>query len=152
MPLPADTPRSGGTGNCAGKPIPVKVIRYKSNPGFIGTDTFSYKAVSDGVTAPYDFTITVTAASAAAPLFLGCFKEQGHEDLGGDNALVHSDALTGAQCAATCRSRGYRFAATQYGSMAMAFFCPTRTTSRAFSSARCRRCRPPSATPTPARN
>ncbi len=122
MPLPAETPRSGGTGNCAGKPMPVKIIRYKSNPGFIGTDTFSYKTVSDGITAPYDFTITVIAAGAASPLYLGCFKDPSHEnkdpsheDLGRDQALIHSNVLTGARCVTTCGTRGYRFAATQNG-------------------------------------
>jgi len=61
--IPASTQRSGSTGQCAGKPLKDKKILYKSNPGFTGTDTFSYESVDpNGSRGPFDVTITVTAS------------------------------------------------------------------------------------------
>jgi hypothetical protein len=46
--IPKSTPRSGSTGACAGKTVTGNEIRYKSNPGFHGTDTVSYDVVNAG--------------------------------------------------------------------------------------------------------
>jgi hypothetical protein len=46
--IPNSTPRSGSTGACAGKTVTGNEIRYKSNPGFHGTDTVSYDVVNAG--------------------------------------------------------------------------------------------------------
>jgi hypothetical protein len=64
QPLPANTVRSGETGQCAGKPITTTIIRYKSNPGFAGIDTFSYESVTAAWIAPYDVAVAVSAADA----------------------------------------------------------------------------------------
>lgn len=61
-----------------------------------------------------------TALHAQTPAFLGCFKDQGDpqgtngRDLSG--FMVSAPNMTGAQCAATCQSRGFTYAGTQYGS------------------------------------
>jgi hypothetical protein len=55
-------------------------------------------------------------STAQGQTFLGCFKDNVKpEDLGNDAFAERSDNLTGARCVATCRARGYRFAATQNG-------------------------------------
>jgi len=56
----------------------------------------------------------LAVSDGQAQLFLGCFKDQPQRDL--DGLLAHGDNLTAAQCVATCRSGGFRFAGTQYGS------------------------------------
>ena len=43
--LPPTTPRSGSTGDCAGKSVTGNQIMYQSNPGFRGTDTLAYKVM-----------------------------------------------------------------------------------------------------------
>jgi hypothetical protein len=40
--IPESTPRSGSSGQCAGKPITGNRVMYRSNPGFRGTDTVAY--------------------------------------------------------------------------------------------------------------
>ena len=56
--LPASTPGSGNSGQCAGKTITSKRIMYRSAPGFRGTETVSYD--SDGAGTVIHTTITVT--------------------------------------------------------------------------------------------
>jgi hypothetical protein len=63
--LPESTPRSGSTGQCAGKFVKAKILVYKSDAGFVGVDAFAYEAIGeDGTRAPYEGTITVIAANA----------------------------------------------------------------------------------------
>jgi hypothetical protein len=56
--IPASTPRSGSTGACAGKTVTGNEIRFKSNPGFHGTDTVSYDVVF-GSQPPQSTAITI---------------------------------------------------------------------------------------------
>jgi hypothetical protein len=56
--LPASTPGSGNTGQCAGKTIKSKKIMYRSAPGFRGSDTVSYD--SEGAGTIIHTTIAVT--------------------------------------------------------------------------------------------
>ena len=56
--IPASTPASGDTGQCAGKTVPSKKIMYRSAPDFRGSDTVSYD--SDGGGTIIHTTITVT--------------------------------------------------------------------------------------------
>jgi hypothetical protein len=44
--LPPNTPAAGSTGTCEGKTIAGDTIRYKSKPGFHGTDSVSYNVVT----------------------------------------------------------------------------------------------------------
>ncbi len=62
-------------------------------------------------------TLPAVTSTAAGQTFLGCFRDNGRQtDLGNDAFAFHSDNMTGAQCVATCRARGFRFAGTQNGS------------------------------------
>ena len=56
--LPASTPGSGNTGQCAGKTITSKKIMYRSKPGYHGSDTVSYD--SEGAGTVIHTTIAVT--------------------------------------------------------------------------------------------
>jgi hypothetical protein len=56
--LPASTPGSGNTGQCAGKTIKSKKIMYLSKPGFRGNDTLGYD--SDGAGTILHTTIAIT--------------------------------------------------------------------------------------------
>jgi len=56
--IPESTLRSGSAGACAGKPATGNEIRYKSNPGFHGTDSVSYNVVN-GARPPQATTITI---------------------------------------------------------------------------------------------
>jgi hypothetical protein len=47
--IPASTPRAGEIDRCVGKPVTGNEIRYKSKPGFRGTDTLSYNVVNNNV-------------------------------------------------------------------------------------------------------
>jgi hypothetical protein len=57
--LPASTPGSGGTGQCAGKTIKSKKIMYRSNPNFHGNDTVSYDSEGAGTVLHTTITISV---------------------------------------------------------------------------------------------
>jgi hypothetical protein len=56
--IPENTPASGDTGQCAGKPTQSKKIMYRSAPGFRGSDTVGYD--SEGAGTVIHTTITVT--------------------------------------------------------------------------------------------
>jgi len=45
--IPARTLESGSSGDCAGKIVIGNQVRYKSNPGFRGTDRVSYDVVTN---------------------------------------------------------------------------------------------------------
>lgn len=49
--IPASTPNSGSTENCAGKTVTGIEVHYKSNAGFHGTDTVTYSVTNDNVPA-----------------------------------------------------------------------------------------------------
>jgi hypothetical protein len=57
---------------------------------------------------------TLSVSNSQAQQSLGCFKDQPQRDL--DGLLVKIDNLTTVQCVAICRSHGFRYAGTQYGS------------------------------------
>jgi hypothetical protein len=58
--LPPTTPRSGSTGDCAGKSITGNQIMYQSNPGFRGTDTLAYRVTyGNGKSGSTTLTINV---------------------------------------------------------------------------------------------
>jgi hypothetical protein len=57
--LPASTPGSGNTRQCAGKTIQSKKIMYLSNPGFRGSDTLSYDSEGAGTILHTIIAITV---------------------------------------------------------------------------------------------
>ena len=56
--IPENTPASGNTGACAGKPVTGNQVKYKSNPNFHGTDSVSY-TVSNQPDRPRTITINV---------------------------------------------------------------------------------------------
>ena len=45
--IPASTPNSGSTGDCAGKTVTGNEVHYKSNAGFHGTDSVTYSVTSE---------------------------------------------------------------------------------------------------------
>lgn len=49
--IPASTPNSGSTENCAGKSVAGNEVHYKSNAGFHGTDTVTYSVTNNNVPA-----------------------------------------------------------------------------------------------------
>jgi hypothetical protein len=57
--IPASTPASGESGNCAGKSVTGNQIMYKSKAGFQGTDLVAYDAVGGGKTIATMITIDV---------------------------------------------------------------------------------------------
>jgi hypothetical protein len=58
--LPPTTPRSGSTGDCAGKSVTGSQIMYRSNPGFRGADTLAYKVMyGNGKSGSTTITINV---------------------------------------------------------------------------------------------
>jgi hypothetical protein len=57
--LPASTPASGGTGQCAGKTITSKKIIYRSAPGFRGSDTVGYESEGGGTIIHTTIAVTV---------------------------------------------------------------------------------------------
>ncbi len=57
--LPASTPGSGSTAQCAGKTIKSKMIMYFSNPNFRGNDTVSYESEGAGTILHTTIAITV---------------------------------------------------------------------------------------------
>jgi hypothetical protein len=57
--LPASTPGSGDTGQCAGKTITSKRIMYRSKPGFRGSDTVSYDSDGNGTVIRTTISVTV---------------------------------------------------------------------------------------------
>jgi hypothetical protein len=58
--LPAATPGSGNTGQCAGKTIKSKKIMYQSKPNFRGKDTVVYENRDERGTLLIHGTINVT--------------------------------------------------------------------------------------------
>jgi hypothetical protein len=56
--IPESTARSGGTGACAGKPVTGNQVKYRSNPGFRGTDTVKYNLAKNNAPAG-SMTITI---------------------------------------------------------------------------------------------
>jgi len=57
--LPASTPGSGNTGQCAGKTIKSKKIMYFSNPDFRGSDSVGYDSEGAGTILHTTIAITV---------------------------------------------------------------------------------------------
>ena len=57
--LPASTPGSGDTGQCAGKTITSKRIMYRSKPGFRGGDTVGYDSDGNGTILHTTINVTV---------------------------------------------------------------------------------------------
>jgi hypothetical protein len=57
--LPASTPGSGDTGQCAGKTITSKRIMYRSKPDFRGSDTVSYDSDGNGTIIHTTISVTV---------------------------------------------------------------------------------------------
>jgi hypothetical protein len=45
--IPASTPNSGSTSDCAGKTVTGNEVRYKSNAGFRGTDSVTYTVANE---------------------------------------------------------------------------------------------------------
>jgi hypothetical protein len=56
--IPESTPRSGSTGDCAGKTVTGNEVKYRSNPGFRGTDTVKYNLARNNAPAG-SMTITI---------------------------------------------------------------------------------------------
>ncbi len=57
--IPASTPASGSTGQCAGAKIMSKKIMYRSNPNFRGNDAVSYDSQGGGVVIHTTIAISV---------------------------------------------------------------------------------------------
>lgn len=49
--IPASTPNGGDTGACAGKTVAGNEVHYKSNAGFVGTDSVTYSVMNNNVPA-----------------------------------------------------------------------------------------------------
>jgi hypothetical protein len=56
--IPESTPRSGSIGPCAGKTVTGNQVKYRSNPGFRGTDTVKYNLAKNNAPAG-SMTITI---------------------------------------------------------------------------------------------
>jgi hypothetical protein len=57
--IPASTPASGDTGQCAGKTVASNKIMYRSNPGFHGTDTMAYFSLGGSLVVTTTVTVNV---------------------------------------------------------------------------------------------
>jgi hypothetical protein len=119
-------------------------IVYTPKAGFSGTDSFRYTLRdSSDRTDPATVSVTVRANDTPAPVYLGCFKDQGTigstagRDLNGF-LLADREGMTPALCNRTCGDRGFRYAGTQsgfqcfcgnrYGSFGTATNCTTPCT------------------------